>query len=140
VRDRFARQYLLPCRHVFHLDSETKVLTAERWQSYLSLFDGRGFEVYETVPGRVSAETDARRPPPDDVWIRSALHLRELGGRLRQQLNAIHDLIERENVREDHGRAIVDNWMDFVAEAVEPLAGVLPVHIVEKKGRPWELE
>jgi len=36
-------------------------------------------------------------------------------------------------------RAVVENWMDFVAEVVEPLADVLPEQIVKKNGRPWEL-
>jgi hypothetical protein len=34
---RFARRYLLPCRHVFHFESEVKVLTPEKWVLYLSI-------------------------------------------------------------------------------------------------------
>ena len=32
---RFARRYLLPCIHVFHLDSEIKVSTPGKWVSYI---------------------------------------------------------------------------------------------------------
>ena len=54
---------LLPCRHIFHLDGETKVLTPERWQTYISLFDECGFEVYETM-GRVYVEVEERQMDP----------------------------------------------------------------------------
>jgi len=32
---KFHRQYLLPCRHIFHLDTEIKVLTSIRWETYI---------------------------------------------------------------------------------------------------------
>ena len=48
--NRFARQYLLPCRHIFHLDSETKVLTEDRWHTYVALFEECGFEIYVLHP------------------------------------------------------------------------------------------
>jgi len=134
--NRFARQYFLPCRHIFHLDGETKVLTPERWQTYVSLFDECGFEVYETM-GRVYVEVEERQM--DNVRIRSVLQLRELEERLRQQLYTVHDMIEEENIQEDDHRTIVENWMSFVNEVVEPLADVLPEYIVKKNGRPWEL-
>ena len=47
--NRFARKYLLLCRHVLQLDVETKALTPERWQLYVSMFSESGFEVYETM-------------------------------------------------------------------------------------------
>jgi len=31
---KFHRQYLLPCRHIFHLDTEIKMLTPIRWETY----------------------------------------------------------------------------------------------------------
>ena len=38
-----------PCRHVFQLDTETRVLTPEHWQFYVSMFSESGFEVYEVM-------------------------------------------------------------------------------------------
>ena len=35
---RFHRQYLLPCRHIFHLDSGLKFLTPQKWEEYISMF------------------------------------------------------------------------------------------------------
>ena len=41
--------FLLPCRHIFHLDSLTRVLTALHWETYISMFEKSGMEVYETM-------------------------------------------------------------------------------------------
>ncbi|KAF8440184.1 hypothetical protein BGX38DRAFT_1144581 [Terfezia claveryi] len=43
------RQYLLPCRHIFYLDTEIKVLTTVQWKVYLMMFEECGMEVYETM-------------------------------------------------------------------------------------------
>lgn len=51
---KFYRQYLLPCRHIFHLDTELKVLTTMQWKEYLMIFTECGMKVYETM---------------DTVWI-----------------------------------------------------------------------
>ncbi|KAF8428783.1 hypothetical protein EV426DRAFT_585900 [Tirmania nivea] len=42
---KFHRQYLLPCRHIFHLDTEIKVLTPVQWKTYLMMFEECGMEV-----------------------------------------------------------------------------------------------
>jgi len=44
-----AGQYLPPCRHIFHLDSEVKVLTPMRWEKYVTMFAECGMVVYEVV-------------------------------------------------------------------------------------------
>ena len=48
---QFTRRYLLPCRHIFHLDalSTPLLLIAERWKQYHLLFQESGYEVYATV-------------------------------------------------------------------------------------------
>jgi len=46
---KFYRQYLLPCRHIFHCDTEVKLLTAVQWEVYLMIFAECGMEVYETA-------------------------------------------------------------------------------------------
>ena len=45
---QFHRRYLLPCRHIFHFDSDVKVLTPTRWAAYVEMFEETGMEVYET--------------------------------------------------------------------------------------------
>lgn len=37
---KFYGQYLLPCRHIIHLDTELEVLTPSRWKVYIMMFDG----------------------------------------------------------------------------------------------------
>ncbi|KAF8414442.1 hypothetical protein BGX38DRAFT_1264239 [Terfezia claveryi] len=54
---KFHRQYLLPCRHIFHLDTEIKVLTPAQWKGYLMMFEECGMEVYETM-GTVWVENE----------------------------------------------------------------------------------
>ena len=38
-----------PCRHVFQLDAETRVLTPGHWRFYVSMFSESGFDVYEAM-------------------------------------------------------------------------------------------
>ena len=45
-------------------------------------------------------------------------------------------MVEEDRVVEAEHREIVQNWMGFVNEGVEPLADLLPEHIVKKNGRP----
>ena len=116
--NRFARKYLLPCRHVFQLDAETKVLTPERWQLYVSMFSESGFEVYETL-GHVMVDKECA-PHVDSIRVRSVLQLRELEERLRQQLYSIHEIIDETNIETTEHGAIVENWMNLVTSTVEP--------------------
>ena len=46
---KFYRQYLLPCRYIFHLDTELKVLTTTQWEEYLAMFAECCMEVYESM-------------------------------------------------------------------------------------------
>ena len=83
---RFARRYFLPCRHIFHLDGEDKVLTPPVWKIYVSLFEGGGFEVYEAM-GWVDVEE--RPAVQESIKTRSVLELREIEERLWQQLYTV---------------------------------------------------
>ena len=81
------------------------------------MFSESGFEVYETM-GQVMVEECA--PQVDNIRVRSVLQLRELEERLRQQLYAIHEIIdETKTGTVEHG-AIVENWMHLVTSTVEP--------------------
>ena len=37
------------CRHIYHLDTEVKVLTLIKWDQYIMMFAERGMVVYETI-------------------------------------------------------------------------------------------
>ena len=78
-------------------------------------------------------------PEVDSIRVRSVLQLRELEERLRQQLYAIHEIIDEAKTETVEHGAIIENWMHLVTSTVEPLADVLPEEVVEKGGRPWEL-
>ena len=69
-----------------------KVLTPERWQLYVSMFSESGFEVYETM-GQAMVDEECA-PQVGGIRVRSVLQLRELEERLRQQLYAIHEIID----------------------------------------------
>jgi hypothetical protein len=71
---QFKRQYLLPCCHIFHLNTQQTVLTTEKWREYLGLFEHIGMEVYETT-GTVLVAQDVERGP-DRVRVHSLPHLR----------------------------------------------------------------
>jgi len=77
----------------------------------------------------VSVELQEQQPL-NNVRIRGVLQLRELKERLRQQLYTVHDMIEED------GQIIVENWMNYAHQVVEPLVDVLPEEIEKHKGRP----
>lgn len=133
---RFARKYRLPCRHIFHLDGEEKVLTPEKWEQFNAMFEDCGFEVYESM-GWIEVGEEIKATP-DSCRIGSVLQLRELEERLRQQLYVVHEMMEEEQLHPDERQTVVDEWMDHVRASVEPLTNVMPEDIV-KRTRPWEL-
>ena len=87
--------------------------------------------------GQVMVEECA--PQVDNIRVRSVLQLCELEERLRQQLYAIHEIIDETKTETVEHGAIVKNWMHPVMSTVESLADVLLEEIVKKGGRPWEL-
>jgi hypothetical protein len=76
----------IPCRHIFHLNTEQTVLTAEIWRGYLKLFGNDGMEIYETV-GQVLVPLGDERGP-SKVRVESLLHMREMDEQLFQQLHS----------------------------------------------------
>ena len=133
---RFARRYFLPCRHIFHLDGEDKVLTPPVWKSYVDLFEEGGFEVYETM-GWVDVEE--RLAVQESIKTRSVLVLREIEERLRQQLYTVWEIMEEEGTGTEEQQEVVTSWMDHVHSSVEPLTHTAPEEIVHRGTRPWEL-
>ena len=58
-------------------------------------------------------------PQVDSIRVRS-VQLRELEEMLRQQLYAIHEIIDEARTETVEHRAIVENWMHLVMSTVEP--------------------
>ncbi|RIB12096.1 hypothetical protein C2G38_2201621 [Gigaspora rosea] len=62
----FFRQYLLPCRHIFHehLYGATQLLTSNAWRNFQQIFDEARFEIYmnhELVDVIMPERTEAER-------------------------------------------------------------------------------
>jgi hypothetical protein len=85
------RRYLLPCRHIFHLNTEQTVLTAEKWRGYLKLFENNRIEVYETI-GQAQMPLDDERGP-SELRAESLLHIREMDEQLFQELHGFHEVL-----------------------------------------------
>ncbi|KAA8893706.1 hypothetical protein FN846DRAFT_913747 [Sphaerosporella brunnea] len=132
----FARRYLLPCRHIFHLNTVTPVLTPEKWDYYVSMFEEGGMEVYESI----TAVHIAEQPPiPNGGRVESLLEMREIEERLHQQLYAVHEILDERQVPEDKRREVLREWVGHVRVTVASLLlNVEPEEIVERN-RPWEL-
>jgi len=65
-------KYLLPCRHILHLDTEVKVLTPSRWEGYMMMLAECGIEVYGMmgavwVDEESSGERNAERASIDTL-------------------------------------------------------------------------
>jgi hypothetical protein len=88
--------------------------------------------------GRVPVDVEVN-PVAVNMMTRNVLRLREWEERLRQQLYAVHAMAKDDHMTQDARLMVVENWMGFVEEVVEPLADALPEQILKKGGRPWEL-
>ena len=94
---KFYRQYLLPCRHIFHLDTDVKVLTSNRWEAYIFMFSDCGMTVYAGI---------------DPVWVEDVsiggssrvscfiLRLRQRMEQLQPNLYAIQEAMEEMSLEE----------------------------------------
>ena len=79
-----ARHYCLHCRHLFHSDIESKVLTPAVWESSIHMFDELGMVVYETI-GRVAmGDGEQEAAPRDNGRVEAILDLRVIEEQLRQ--------------------------------------------------------
>ena len=94
---KFYRQYLLPSRHIFHLDTELKVLTTTRWEEYLAMFGECGMEVYESMD-TVWVEEDNCRYNAEKTS--SMIRVRACVEQLQQQLYSIHELMDQLNLED----------------------------------------
>jgi hypothetical protein len=101
------------------------------------MFEGSGFEVYETI-GHVFVEEEQIQSV-DTIRTRSVLQLRKLEEGLRQQLYAVHEIMEENITAVSEHQETIENWMSHVCETIAPLTDILPEEIVKKHGRPWEL-
>jgi len=97
---KFYRQYLLPCRHIFHCDTEVKVLTAVQWKVYLMMFAECGMEVYETAGtvwvGAREEGTGRRNIERANIISR----VRESFEQVQQQLHAAYELMDQLNLED----------------------------------------
>ena len=59
-------------------------------------------------------------PQVDSIRVRSVLQLRGLEEMLRQQLYAIHEIIDEVRTETMEHGAIIENWMHLVKGTVEP--------------------
>jgi len=95
---KFYRQYLLPCRHIFHRDTEVKLLTEMQWEVYLMMFAECGMEVYETARTVWVEEESTSRRNIERANIVS--HVRESFEQVQQQLYAAYELMNQLNLED----------------------------------------
>ena len=131
---KFYRQYLLPCRHIFHLDTEVKVPTTMRWDMYAMMFAECGMAVYETT-GIVWVENEIKGGNPVSSFV---LRLRERMEQLQQNLYAIHEAMEELSIEETTQNRRLEEWVGHVEETLDVLVKVSPKEVASRH-RPWEL-
>ena len=64
-------------------------------------------------------------------WLQSLLHLREMQEQQIQRLNAVHDILQTRGMPEEERRLIVDNWMQQISRALQPIINVCPGEIAK---------
>ena len=136
---QFYRQYLLPCRHIFHFDSDSdiKVLTPARWAAYVEMFEEGGMEVYETT-GMVWAELETSDNGGGSKVNAFALRLRERMERLQQKIYAVQGEMEQMSLEETTQNARLEEWVGHVEETLDGLE-MVPNRELASRHRPWEL-
>ncbi|KAF8414676.1 hypothetical protein EV426DRAFT_671625 [Tirmania nivea] len=132
---KFYRQYLLPCRHIFHLGTEVKVLTTARWKKSLMMFEEYGMEVYETM-GTVWVEEDSDH---NDVEMTSQIiQVQARCEQVQQQLYVIQESIEHLNLDNTVRSQRMEEWMNHVQVTLDSLTS-LRAEDIASRNRPWEL-
>jgi len=97
---KFYRQYLLPCRHIFHCDTEVKLLTAVQWEVYVMMFAECGMGVYDTARTLwVEEEGTGRRNIERANIVR---RVRESFEQVQQQLYAAYELMDQLNLEDTY--------------------------------------
>ena len=91
-------------------------------------------EVYETSAAVYIERQETSR---DGGRHSSLLQLRASMEQLRQQLYAIHEVMDKLNLEEDVRNARVEAWMGHVRTTLSSLTDVRSEDIV--RNRPWEL-
>ncbi|KAF8416903.1 hypothetical protein BGX38DRAFT_1335203 [Terfezia claveryi] len=133
---KFHRQYLLPCRHIFHLDTEIKVLTPAQWKGYLMMFEECGMEVYETM-GTVWVENECSGRNAERANIIS--WVRESFEQVQQQLYSAYELMDQLHLDDDTVQSQrMEEWANHVQVTLGSLTSVRAEDIVNRH-RPWEL-
>ena len=95
---KFHRQYLLPCRHIFHLDMEVKELTLVKWEHYVMMFTECEMEVYETSDSVwVELESAERK---DNTASSLVLQLQKSMERFQQKIYAVQEAMEQISIEE----------------------------------------
>ncbi|KAF8458139.1 hypothetical protein BGX38DRAFT_649404 [Terfezia claveryi] len=134
---KFHRQYLLPCRHIFHLDTEIKVLTTVQWKAYLMMFEECGMEVYETM-GAVWVETD-EDSGRNAERANTIGRVRESFKQVQQQLYTAYELMDQLNLDDNTVQSQrMEEWANHVQVTLASLTSVRAEDIVNRH-RPWEL-
>ncbi|KAF8419735.1 hypothetical protein EV426DRAFT_676556 [Tirmania nivea] len=129
------RQYLLPCRHIFHLDTEAKVLTPLQWEAYIGMFAECGMEVYETVGTIwVEEERSGRNVERANIVIR----VRESFEQVQQQLYTAYEMMDRLNMEDTVQSERMEEWANHVQATLSTLTSIRAEDIVNRH-RPWEL-
>lgn len=131
---KFHRQYLLPCRHIFHLDTEVKVLTPIRWDAYIMMFGECGIAIYEAID-TVWVEHETDRGKGVNSFV---LRLRDRMEQLQQKVYAIQEEMELLNIGETAQGATLKEWVGHVEETLDSLVSVSNREVINRH-RPWEL-
>ena len=133
---KFYRQYLLPCRHIFHSDTELKVLTPSQWMAYIRMFEECGMEVYESVGTVWVDEVDNGGHSAERTS--SMIRVRASVEQLQQQLYRVHELMDELGLEDSVRSQRIEGWVNHVQSTLGSLTDVRAEDIVHRN-RPWEL-
>jgi hypothetical protein len=114
---RFARAYLLPCRHVIYGFEHLGEIEEPDWSTFVELFDESGFDVYVT---RTLVEVeDEERPLPRDVEAKHVTN--EALDAVRTRFYEVVELTE--DLDEEARDRLLKRWEQEVSKMARALIG-----------------
>ena len=114
---RFARAYLLPCRHVIYSFEHLGEIEEPDWPTFVELFDELGFDVYVT---RALVEVeDEERPPARDVEAKHVTN--EALDLVRTRFYEVVELSE--SLNEEARDRLLKRWEQEVIKMARDLTG-----------------
>lgn len=111
----FYRQYQLPCKHLWHYNIEFDLFQESDWAQWAKMFEGGGFEIYETA-AKVHVDNQHETIKGPD---RHVLEVREILDHIKNKYNEIAEHTAGWTTEERD--PIIARWITWSDKLINPI-------------------